>query len=136
MRAEAWMAMLATFLFVPPVVAQTTRPADELAKENAELKQRIEKLEAYVAELEKKVRSGKPVPRVQILPPQPFRPAPYGYELPALPFKLPVPAPLPKPPAIKPIPPSVMPNLPPQSAPEHWKRREFNGAEYYLVPLR
>jgi hypothetical protein len=132
----ALMAVLALIVFVFPASAQTTHPAEELAKENAELKKRIEKLEAYVAELEAKVQPSKRAPRAQVVPP--FRPAPYAYELPAPPFKVPTPAPTPLP-KLHPTPPGGLPVIPPSpryDVPGNWQKREFNGQEYYLVPLR
>ena len=130
--------MLATCLFAVPVAAQNTRPAEDLAKENTELKKRIEMLEAYVAKLEAKVQAAKPAaPRADATPR--FRPAPYGFELPSPPFQLPrAPAPAPKLPELRPVPPNTMPIVPPPSrynVPESWKKRQFNGTEYYLVPL-
>jgi hypothetical protein len=140
MRAPCILAMISCIVLASPTLGQTTRPAAELAKENAELKKRMEKLEAYVAELEAKVRASKPSasapPRADV---RRFRAAPYGYELPAPPFNVPMPVPTPpKLPDIKPTPRS-MPVVPPPSqfqAPENWQRREFNGSEFYLVPLR
>ena len=136
MRIACVSTVLSCVLITSAAIGQTTRPADELAKENAELKKRIESLERYVGELESKLRAAKPAlpsPRAEV---RPFTPAPYGYELPRLPFKLPPPVQAPKVPDVAPrTPDNVVPALPPQSAPEQWKRREFNGAEYYLVPL-
>ena len=141
MRAACISCLVVCVLLARPSFGQTTRPSDELAKENAELKKRIEKLEAYVAELEAKVRRARkptivtPAPRVI-----PRLPAPYGYELPAPPFKLPSPpiVPAPRLPEIEPAPEAPNNTLPPrprQSAPDTWKRHEFNGQEFYLVPL-
>ena len=139
MRRDMLLVSLLTAVLIAfPASAQTTRPADELAKENAELKKRIEQLEAYVAKLEAKLQPSKakpaPGPRLEV---RPFPRAPYGYELPSPPFKVPAPspAPLPKLPDARRLPPTVVPDLPPQSVPENWKKREFNGMEFYLVPL-
>jgi hypothetical protein len=136
MRNACVTVVAALLLLTDTGFAQTTEPSPGLAKENAELKQRIEKLEAYVNELEAKLRASKSAaksPRAEI---RPFTPAPYGYELPQLPFRAPV-APTPRFPQIKPrAEANVVPPLPGQSTPDQWKRREFNGAEYYLVPLK
>jgi len=130
----ASIAVLAVFvlaLSAVPAVAQTTQPPANLAKENAELRAYVDKLEARIAELEAKLKAEqkKPSPRVEI---RPQIPAPYGYQLPALPFRVPIPTPAPKSPdsSLRILP---MPN---QSAPDTWKRHEFNGQEFYLIPLR
>jgi hypothetical protein len=114
-----------------PSPAQTTRPTEELAKENAELKKRVEKLEVYVGELEAKLRSAKPAPpQVFKVPPFPRIPAPYGYELPAPPFKQPTP------PRNVPAPGNPAGADPAPPAPRGWERHQFNGIDFYVVPLR
>jgi hypothetical protein len=115
---RTWIPLLAMFIFTFSAVGQTTRPAGEPAKENAELKARIAKLESYVAELEAKLDKAKPKfsPRADA---SPFHVSP--------PFQFPVPAPAPK--AIP------SPGLPPQT-PKDGQRREFNGQEFFVIPLR
>jgi hypothetical protein len=134
---QASIAMLAALFLavvaVPavPAIAQTTKPSADLAKENADLRAYAEKLEARVAELEAKLKEEqkKLSPRVEI---RPLVPAPYGYQLPAQPFRIPNPAPGPKSPdnTLRIAP------LPKESTPENWRRHEFNGQEFYLIPLR
>lgn len=137
----ACSSMLAIFMLAcaPSLAsAQATRPSGpggDMARENAELKQRVEKLEAYVAQLEAKLRSTQPAPRADAGRP---RPAPYGFELPAPPFRV---RPAPRAPALPrvvPPPPDVLRNPPQPPAspvPEQWQRREFNGQDFYLIPL-
>lgn len=139
MRLASVSLLILSVLLTRPAFAQTTRPADDVANENAELKKRIDKLEAYVAELEAKLHAARaattPIPTQPRAVPR--IPAPYGYELPSPPFRLPPPPP--RVPDLKPtpVPPSnLVPPLPRQSAPEQWKRHEFNGMEYYVVPLK
>jgi hypothetical protein len=122
--------VLVVLVFVHPSAAQTTKPPAELAKENAELRAYVEKLEARVAELEGKLKElRKASPRAEVRPFNPRVPAPYGFELPQSPFKLPTPAPS-QPRSELRIP------APGQQVPDNWRRREFNGQEYYLIPLR
>ena len=118
-------------VFTVPAAAQTTKPPGDLAKENAALRAYVENLEARVAELEAKLKEPqkRPSPRADV---RPFTPIPpYGYELPQPPFKLTPPAPTPVPPRnnLRIVPPR-------QSIPENWQRHEFNGQEFYLIPLR
>jgi hypothetical protein len=134
---QALIALLAVSFLVlialpAAAPAQTTKPPADLAKENAELRAYVEKLEARIAELEAKVKNQQKEsgPRVEI---RPFAPAPYGYQLPAQPFPAPtLPRVAPKSPEnslrISPV-----PNLAP---PNNWQRHEFNGQEFYLIPLR
>jgi hypothetical protein len=134
---HASIAVLATFVIVllaVPAVAQTTMPPADLAKENAELRAYVDTLESRIAELEAKLKDQqrqekKSGPRVEI---RPFAPAPYGYPLPAPPFRPLTPTPAPKSPdnSLR-----IMP-LPNQSTPDTWRRHEFNGQEFYLIPLR
>jgi len=131
---HASITVLAAFLLtliVRSAVAQTTKPPADLAKENADLRAYVEKLESRVAELESKLKEEqkKPIPRVEIRPPAP---APFGYQLPAQPFRIPTPTPAPRLPdnSLRIAP------LPNQSTPGNWQRHEFNGQEFYLIPLR
>jgi len=129
-------AALFVLAFTLPAAAQTTssttKSASELAKENAELRAYADKLEARVAELERALKSRQsesaPRPRAES---RPLTPAPYGYQLPQFPFNLPAPAPTP--PRADNL--RVLP-APSQPIPDTWRRHEFNGQEYYLVPLR
>jgi len=135
MRRQASIALLAAssflVLFTPPAAAQGTKPSADLAKENAELRAYVDKLESRIAALEAKMKeqAKKPTPRVEI---RPLVPAPYGYQLPAQPFQSPTPMPIPKAPGNS----IRIPLLPKQSAPDNWQRHEFNGQEFYLIPLR
>src|SRR5688500_17711802 len=92
---RAWIAVLAASIFSVPAVAQTTKPAPDLSRENAELRAYAEKLEARIADLEAKLKEQqkKSRPRADARPFTPApAPAPYGYQLPHPPFKLPTPA--------------------------------------------
>jgi hypothetical protein len=136
---QASIALLTAWflvLFAIPAAAQTTKPSADLARENVELRAYAEKLESRIAELEAKLKEQKKdsSPRLEI---RPFMPAPYGYQLPAVPFRIPTPTPAPRLPEMKPpMSRDLIPALPRQSAPEQWKRHEFNGQEFYLVPLQ
>jgi hypothetical protein len=125
------LAALFLTLITLPATAQTTKPPADLAKENAELRAYVEKLESRVAELESKLKEEqkKAGTRVEIRPPVP---APYGFQLPAQPFRIPTPPPAPR------LPDHGLrnPTLPNQSTPDNWQRHEFNGQEFYLIPLR
>ena len=130
-RRQASIALLAALflvLFALPAAAQTTKPPADLAKENAELRAYVDKLEARIAELEATLaeQQKKLAPRVEV---RPFAPSPYGYQLPAVPFKAPTPAPI-QPRSNLRIP------APGESVPDTWRRHEFNGQEFYLIPLR
>ncbi|MEA2711380.1 MAG: hypothetical protein QOF78_3981 [Phycisphaerales bacterium] len=129
MRQASIALLAAIFLAVVtiPAAAQTTKPPADLAKENAELRAYADKLESRIAELEARVKEQqkKPAPRVDA---RPFIPAPFGYELPHPPFRLP-PAPI-QPRSNLRVP------APGQAVPDTWRRHEFNGQEFYLIPLR
>jgi hypothetical protein len=58
-------------------------------------------------------------------------PAPYGFELPRLPFNAPPTAPAPVPPGN-----NLRVPAPGQPIPDTWQRHHFNGQEFYLIPLR
>ena len=124
---RAMIPMLAVCLLTLPAAAQTTKPSADLQRENQELRAYVDKLEARIAELEAKLKAQtKPAPRAQAAP---FKPAPYGYQLPAPPFHVP-------PPSV----PAPTPNLrmpaPGERIPDSWQRHQFNGQEFYLVPLK
>ena len=129
----AFIAMLMSIAAIP-AVAETTRPSPDLAKENAELRAYVEKLEARIADLQAKLKTqqNQASPRAQI---RPSIPAPYGYQLPAVPFQIPTPPPATPAPRL-PDRGLTIPSLPNQSAPDTWRRHEFNGQEFYLIPLR
>ena len=122
--AASFLALVAL-----PAAAQTTKPPADLAKENAALRAYVDKLEARVAELEAKQQQQKrPGPRADV---RPFTPVPpYQFELPQPPFKLPTPAPTQPRNNLRIIPP------PGRSVPDTWRRHEFNGQEFYLIPLQ
>lgn len=126
---RALIAILGACLLCVPAAAQTTRPTADPAKENAELRAYVDRLEARIAELEAKVQAqAKRSPHL-------LRPpliAPHAYQLPAPPFKLPaLPSPAPAPaPNIRILP------APSKPIPDTWRRHEFNGQEFYLIPLR
>ena len=126
----ALFVVVVFFVFTIPAPAQTTpKPPADLAKENAELRAYAEKLEARVAELEAKLKDQqkRPSPRADV---RPFTPVPpYGYELPQQPFKLPAPTPTPPRNNLRILPPG-------QPVPDSWRRHQFNGQEFYLIPLR
>ncbi len=125
----AWLTASSFMLLDMPAAGQTTKPSPDLAKENAQLRAYAEKLEARIAELEMKLKEEqkKASTRMAI---RPAIPAPYGYQLPAQPFKLPTPTPAP----IQPYDDLSVP--PPLRVPDTWKRHEFNGQAFYLIPLR
>ena len=130
MRHASTALLTALFLlFVTfPAAGQTTKPPADLAKENAQLRAYAEKLEARIAELEMKLKEEqkKASTRMAI---RRVIPAPYGYQLPA--------HPPPPPPTRTPIQPHDGFRIaPPSPVPETWKRHEFNGQEFYLIPLR
>jgi len=138
MRTLLPSAVVAIAIFALPALAQQSRPsADELAKENKELKAYIEKLEKRLGELQQK-------------------PAPYTRVDPYRDYIVPPPATAPR---LAPFPQSPMPYVAPQQPKEWWlrpfnpsrpqvpqqnsanvppgaQRYRFNGADVYLIPLR
>jgi hypothetical protein len=129
--------------------AQETRPADELAKENRELKEYIERLERRLGEVEARSKSPPPTrdelrrrfddlrrrdpqPYIQPLPParQPIpAPDPWGRFF----FKPPTPAPAPAPQSpyrLRVAPPATVPPIPPGA-----RRYRFNGQDVFVIPL-
>ena len=135
-------AALLVIILAVPAAGQTTKPsAADLDKANAALRAYVEKLESRIAEKDAKIRELESTMkklreefsrlRADVRPFTPQLPAPYGFQLPQQPFKLPTPAPS-QPPRNEF---RVLP-APGQQVPDNWQRREFNGQEYYLIPLR
>jgi uncharacterized coiled-coil protein SlyX len=132
-------AALLVIMLAVPAAAQTTKPSADLEKANAALRAYVEKLESRIAEKEAKIRELEATmkklreqyarPRADVRPFTPQAPAPYRFELPQ-PFRLPTPAPSPPRNEFRVLP------APGQQVPDNWQRREFNGQEYYLIPLR
>ena len=132
-------ALLVSILAVP-AAAQTTKPSADLDKANAALRAYVEKLESRIAEKDakireleaamKKLREESARPRADVRPFRPQVPAPYGFELPQQPFRLPTPAPSQPRDEFRVLP------APGQQVPDNWQRRQFNGQDYYLIPLR
>jgi hypothetical protein len=152
----------ACLLAIPsPARAQQSRPSDDLAKENAELKQKLKDLQSYVDELEKKLAArpkegAAPWPRIapratppgsqpdnRIAPPRAPAPSPFRFEIPN-PFGQPQPfgdpgyrfqIP-PRGPSTRPSPSCpLLPAPAPGQAPKDWQPHEFNGQPYYVIPL-
>lgn len=135
---RASIALLAALIFAIPAAAgaPATKPGADLAKENADLRAYVEKLEARIAELEATLKQqAKPRPRFEV---RPLPVPPRGFQIPRGPLTLPAPAPVPLPRRADPIPPNTLRVVPPPSGsvPENWQRREFNGLDFYLVPLK
>src|SRR5688500_16524901 len=96
-------AAVLVILLAAPAGAQTTKPSADLEKANAALRAYVEKLESRIAEKDAKIRELEATmkklreeyarPRADTRPFTPQVPAPYGFELPQQPFKLPTPAP-------------------------------------------
>ena len=141
-------AVLVLSLLTLPAPAQQTRAADELAKENRELKEYIERLEKRLGELEKKSdqqpltldEMRKRFDELRKRDPQLFnRPAPRSpYAIPAPDpwgrffFKPPTPAPPTQPPyRLRVAPPAMRPTIPPNS-----RSYRFNGQDVYIIPLK
>ncbi len=142
---RAFLAVPAAFLVIilaAPAAAQTTRPSADLEKANAALRAYVERLESRIAEKDAKIRELEATmkklreeyarPRADVRPFAPRVPAPFGFELPQQPFKVPTPAPS-QPPPRNPF--RLLP-APGQQVPDNWQRHHFNGQEYYLIPLR
>jgi uncharacterized coiled-coil protein SlyX len=139
---RAFLAVPAALLMIlaVPAAAQTTKPSADLEKANAALRAYVEKLEARIAEKDAKIRELEATmkklreefsrPRADVRPFTPQVPAPYGFELPQQPFKIPTPAPTQPRNELR-----ILPG-PGQQVPDNWRRRQFNGQEYYLIPLR
>jgi hypothetical protein len=134
-------AALLVIMLAVPAAAQTTKPsAENLEKANAALRAYVEKLESRIAEKDAKIRELEAAmkrlrdeysrPRTDVRPFTPQVPAPYGFELPQQPFKLPTPAPSQPRNELRVLP------APGQQVPDNWRRHQFNGQEYYLIPLR
>src|SRR5262245_24260158 len=110
---------LMTICLAVPVSAQETRPADELAKENRELKAYIEKLEKRLAELQAKAENRFELPELRLRNAQP-------YVLP----RLTPPIPTPTPDQVRPR--AIVPSTPPSGA----RSYRFNGQDVWIVPLK
>jgi hypothetical protein len=130
-------ALLVIILLAVPAAAQTTQPsAENLAKANAALRAYVEKLETRLAEKDAKIRELEGTmkklreefsrPRADVRPFTPQAPAPYGFELPQQPFRVPG----------QPRNEFRVLPAPGQQVPDNWQRHHFNGHEYYLIPLR
>ncbi|HEV2292469.1 MAG TPA: hypothetical protein VGR35_01355 [Tepidisphaeraceae bacterium] len=105
-------ALLSSVVATVVRAAPATQPAD-LEKENAALKERIEKLEARVKTLERQLRDAR---------------AGRG------PFILPAPTPAPRRAPESPFMPS--PRMWTPAPREGWVEREINGIRFFLVPLK
>jgi hypothetical protein len=104
-------------LFVAADAPRRDRDGDrDLAKENADLRAYVDRLEDKVRALQeevrelKRLRSAQPAPRIIPTPPRPpeYRDAPN---------------------------PPLMPRIEPKGDRQHWQERRFNGGTYYIIPL-
>ena len=123
MRPVTSVVAILGMLSVFAAYAAEPAPERDLAKENAELQAKVEKLQKRVRELEAELARRSfvlPTPPIPALPPT--QPSPFYIPNPFA-------TPKPKSPSV-PIVPS------PQWVPGGWQEREFNGLHYYLIPLQ
>jgi hypothetical protein len=116
MRLTLFLACVC--LACPVVFADS---ADDLQKENQQLKDRVKELEKRLADAKQKLRQYEfVIPDVRTDPFGQTRVVPH-LQIPRI---VPIPPQLPATPA-----------LPEQSMPKNWKEREINGMKFYIVPL-
>jgi hypothetical protein len=109
-----------------PLMAQETRPERDLAKENRELKEYVERLEKRLGELESRSQAE----RDQRFDLQRRYFEPFSAPLPRSPEAKPFPWRM-QPPTTRPAPTPLAP-----APPRDWHRFRFNGQDVYVIPLR